>query len=166
VSKKPKKAKTPKAPKVKGGKEKVDNITGQWAEEGYFLLDSGIDEDGNEYETGGGYGYFKSDRLPNGRYAFDVSSYNPLDPTKERIILFDDSNGNKIFDSTDKLWGYLSPSKALLEMEKKGLDLPGDSSLDPAGIWEAQISSKPSGKVFEQGFHFFDIEIVNTSVFA
>ena len=150
----------------KAGKQTIDTITGQWAEEGFFISGTGVDEDGT-YEDVSPFGYLKSERLPNGRFIFDQSSYNPANDSNERWILFDDSNANQEFDSSDKTWGYVKLSKAALKIKDSGLELPGDDSLGFfEGIWEAQVSSgKSSGKLFHQGFHLGDIQIVDSSVF-
>jgi hypothetical protein len=150
----------------KAGKQIIDTITGQWAEEGFFISGTGVDEDG-PYEDEGPFGYLKSDKLPNGRFIFDQASYNPLNYTKGRWILFDDSNANQEFDSSDKTWGHVILSKAAINIIQKGLDFPFSSSTDNAGRWEAQIAGKnSSGKIFITDFHMFDIQITDPSVFT
>jgi hypothetical protein len=155
-----------KTPKVRVGKKTVDNITGQWAEEGFFISGTGVNEDG-PYEDEGPFGFLRSDRLPNGRYIFDQASYNPSNYSKERWILFNDLNKNQEFDSTDKTWGYAVLSKEAINIIQKGLDFPFESSTENAGSWMAQIGgSNSSGKIFKAGFHAFDIQVVDASVFS
>lgn len=143
-----------------------DRITGTWAEEGYFISGRGFRADGSYFEDEGPFGYMLSDRLPNARYVFDMASYSNKNPMSQRHIFYVDYNKNRELDREDRILGHMVASLSLRESSNNNIPPPFPSDSTNEGSWEIIVTSAgASGRMFMGGFHLFDIQITDQSMF-
>lgn len=163
MARKSRKPKTPRGQSGKRGgnrsnKGVLDTITGTWTHEGKMI--NPYSEEEGDMDP---YGKLTSDRLINGRYTAAETVKG-----EDSFIFYQDINGNSIFDASDKQFGTAIISDAALKYLSRGLEppIPSDFSLR-TDRWELQVTSKgASGKIYDDGFHSYDLTVTDLSVFS
>jgi hypothetical protein len=135
----------------------LDLITGIGVEEGRMRNPYSTDTENDDSDP---FGRLVSDRIANGRY-----TPGPEAKGEDSYILYQDINGNKVFDAEDKRFGTLIASDAALAYWQKDLPTPITSPGEGRRFEIKVTNTGAYGIAYSDGFPQYEITITDISVF-